>query len=84
MLRDLTGRGWANGFPGRHIFRIDEKIMLGTCNKDIGTDFFYFLFLHFYSSIYIHLLLILENEKSVLSKNLMENRGLKRIQFRST
>lgn len=35
-LRDLTSRGWANGFPGRHIFRIDEKIMLGTCNKDIG------------------------------------------------
>lgn len=35
MLRDLTGRGWANGFPGRHIFRIDERIMLGTCNKDI-------------------------------------------------
>ncbi|XP_076249642.1 sushi domain containing 2 mesh [Calliopsis andreniformis] len=38
-IRDLTGRGWANGFPGRHIFRIDEKIMLGTCNKDIaGTN----------------------------------------------
>lgn len=36
MLRDLAGRGWANGFPGRHIFRIDEKIMLGTCNKDIA------------------------------------------------
>lgn len=35
MLRDLSGRGWANGFPGRHIFRLDEKIMLGTCNKDI-------------------------------------------------
>ncbi|XP_043469976.1 protein mesh isoform X2 [Leptopilina heterotoma] len=35
-LRDLIGRGWANGFPGRHIFRIDEKIMLGTCNKDIA------------------------------------------------
>ncbi|XP_044012971.1 protein mesh isoform X2 [Aphidius gifuensis] len=35
-LRDLTGRGWANGFKGRHIFRIDEKIMLGTCNKDIA------------------------------------------------
>ncbi|XP_076619313.1 sushi domain containing 2 mesh isoform X1 [Colletes latitarsis] len=35
-LRDLTGRGWANNFPGRHIFRIDEKIMLGTCNKDIA------------------------------------------------
>ncbi|XP_008548218.1 protein mesh isoform X3 [Microplitis demolitor] len=34
-LRDLTSRGWANGFKGRHIFRIDEKIMLGTCNKDI-------------------------------------------------
>ncbi|XP_033217639.1 protein mesh isoform X2 [Belonocnema kinseyi] len=35
-LRDLVGRGWANGFPGRHIFRLDEKIMLGTCNKDIA------------------------------------------------
>ncbi|XP_055617268.1 protein mesh isoform X2 [Toxorhynchites rutilus septentrionalis] len=35
VLRDLTGRGWANNFPGRHIFRIDERIMLGTCNKDI-------------------------------------------------
>ncbi|XP_011501466.1 PREDICTED: protein mesh [Ceratosolen solmsi marchali] len=35
-LRDLSGRGWANGFPGRHIFRIDEKILLGTCNKDIA------------------------------------------------
>lgn len=35
-VRDLTGRGWANGFPGRHIFRVDEKIMLGNCNKDIG------------------------------------------------
>ncbi|KAG8035923.1 hypothetical protein G9C98_003049 [Cotesia typhae] len=35
-LRDLTSRGWANGFKGRHIFRIDEKIMLGTCNKDIA------------------------------------------------
>lgn len=37
VLRDLTSRGWANGFEGRHIFRIDERIMLGTCNKDIGT-----------------------------------------------
>ncbi|XP_066592875.1 protein mesh isoform X2 [Prorops nasuta] len=35
-IRDLTGRGWANGFPGRHIFRIDENIMLGTCNKDLN------------------------------------------------
>lgn len=36
VIRDLTGRGYANGFKGRHIFRIDEKIMMGTCNKDIG------------------------------------------------
>lgn len=43
VLRDLTGRGWANGFPGRHIFRIDEKIMLGTCNKDIGEYEFHIL-----------------------------------------
>ncbi|XP_073993823.1 sushi domain containing 2 mesh isoform X2 [Rhodnius prolixus] len=35
-IRDLTGRGWANGFPGRHIFRIDENIIPGTCNKDIA------------------------------------------------
>ncbi|XP_049791789.1 protein mesh isoform X2 [Schistocerca nitens] len=35
-VRDLPGRGWGNGFPGRHIFRIDEKIMPGTCNKDIA------------------------------------------------
>lgn len=42
VLRDLTGRGWANGFPGRHIFRIDERIMLGTCNKDIGKVLFSF------------------------------------------
>ncbi|XP_045514585.1 protein mesh isoform X3 [Pieris brassicae] len=35
VLRDLTGRGWANGFPGRHIFRIDENMLMGTCNKDI-------------------------------------------------
>ncbi|XP_077292474.1 protein mesh-like isoform X2 [Arctopsyche grandis] len=35
ILRDLSGRGWGNGFPGRHIFRIDEKILVGSCNKDI-------------------------------------------------
>ncbi|XP_076767109.1 sushi domain containing 2 mesh isoform X1 [Xylocopa sonorina] len=35
-IRDLTGRGWANGFPGRHIFRIDENILPGACNKDIA------------------------------------------------
>lgn len=36
VLRDLVGRGWTNGFPGRHIFRIDEKIMVGNCNKDLA------------------------------------------------
>ncbi|XP_014258634.1 protein mesh isoform X2 [Cimex lectularius] len=35
-IRDLTGRGWANGFPGRHMFRIDENILPGSCNKDIA------------------------------------------------
>ncbi|KAL1505442.1 hypothetical protein ABEB36_005011 [Hypothenemus hampei] len=35
VIRDLTGRGYANGFPGRHLFRIDENILVGTCNKDI-------------------------------------------------
>lgn len=36
VIRDLTSTGFANGFSGRHIFRIDENILLGTCNKDIG------------------------------------------------
>jgi len=36
VLRDLVGRGWTNGFPGRHIFRIDERIMVGNCNKDLA------------------------------------------------
>uniref|UniRef100_T1PHE4 AMOP domain protein n=1 Tax=Musca domestica TaxID=7370 RepID=T1PHE4_MUSDO len=35
VIRDLTGRGWGNGFPGRHIFRLDEEILIGSCNKDI-------------------------------------------------
>lgn len=36
VLRDLTATGYANGHTGRHIFRIDENILLGSCNKDIG------------------------------------------------
>lgn len=36
VIRDLTGRGYGNGFKGRHYFRIDENILLGSCNKDIG------------------------------------------------
>ncbi|RZF47026.1 hypothetical protein LSTR_LSTR013817 [Laodelphax striatellus] len=36
-IRDLTGRGyWGNNNTGRHIFRIDENILPGTCNKDIA------------------------------------------------
>ncbi|XP_392408.3 protein mesh isoform X2 [Apis mellifera] len=35
-IRDLTGRGWANNFPGRHMFRIDEIILPAVCNKDIA------------------------------------------------
>ncbi|XP_012265044.2 protein mesh isoform X2 [Athalia rosae] len=35
-VRDLPVRGWGNNFPGRHIFRIDERIMLGNCNKDLA------------------------------------------------
>ncbi|TRY73653.1 hypothetical protein TCAL_08799 [Tigriopus californicus] len=38
-IRDLPGTGGANGFPGRHIFRIDEKILPGVCIRDlIGTN----------------------------------------------
>ncbi|KAJ9599568.1 hypothetical protein L9F63_009966 [Diploptera punctata] len=35
VLRDLVKEGWTNGIPGRHIFRIDEKILVGSCNSDI-------------------------------------------------
>ena len=30
-MRDLPYTGMANGFPGRHVFRIDEKILPGVC-----------------------------------------------------
>ena len=35
-MRDLPGTGGANGFPGRHIFRIDEKIIPGVCIRDLS------------------------------------------------
>uniref|UniRef100_A0A0A1WDK4 Extracellular domains-containing protein CG31004 n=1 Tax=Zeugodacus cucurbitae TaxID=28588 RepID=A0A0A1WDK4_ZEUCU len=38
VIRDLTSRGWGNGFPGRHLFRIDEQILIGSCNKDIDAS----------------------------------------------
>jgi len=38
-VRDLPSTGWGNGIPGRHIFRIDEKILPGVCIRDlIGTN----------------------------------------------
>ncbi|CAG0885412.1 unnamed protein product [Darwinula stevensoni] len=33
-IRDLTSTGNANGKPGRHMFRVDEKIYPGSCNPD--------------------------------------------------
>ncbi|XP_008192790.2 protein mesh isoform X1 [Tribolium castaneum] len=35
VIRDLTGTGFGNEKKGRHYFRIDENIYLGSCNKDI-------------------------------------------------
>jgi len=34
-IRDLTSTGMANGFPGRHMFRIDEKILAGNCRHEL-------------------------------------------------
>ncbi|XP_031773932.1 protein mesh-like [Apis florea] len=31
-IRDLTRTGWVNGFPGRHMFKIDEKIIPAVCS----------------------------------------------------
>ncbi|XP_071512852.1 protein mesh [Panulirus ornatus] len=33
-IRDLAQAGNANGMPGRHIFRIDEKILAGCCRRE--------------------------------------------------
>ena len=38
-MRDLPGTGGANLFPGRHIFRIDEKIIPGVCIRDLSESF---------------------------------------------
>jgi len=35
QIRDLPSTGMANGFPGRHVFRIDEKILPGVCIRDL-------------------------------------------------
>ncbi|CAL4067748.1 unnamed protein product, partial [Meganyctiphanes norvegica] len=33
-IRDLAVAGNANGMPGRHIFRVDEKVMAGCCRRE--------------------------------------------------
>ena len=38
LVRDLPGTGFSNGFPGRHIFRVDEKILPGNCIRDLGIE----------------------------------------------
>ena len=35
-FRDLTSTGYANDVPGRHIFRIDEKVLPGVCIRDLS------------------------------------------------
>ena len=37
-VRDLPYTGMANGFPGRHIFRIDEKILPGVCIRQVSSQ----------------------------------------------
>ena len=36
LVRDLPWTGWTNGFLGRHIFRVDEKIIPGVCIRDLS------------------------------------------------
>ena len=33
-IRDLTYKGYANQIPGRHVFRIDERVISGNCFDD--------------------------------------------------
>ena len=35
QVRDLPYTGGANGFKGRHIFRIDEQVLPGVCIRDL-------------------------------------------------
>ena len=35
-VRDLPSTGGGNGHQGRHIFRIDEKILAGSCFPDLS------------------------------------------------
>jgi len=34
-IMDILSSGKVNNFPGRHIFRIDEKIMPGQCTAEL-------------------------------------------------
>lgn len=33
-IRDLAYKGWANQIPGRHVFRLDERVISGNCFDD--------------------------------------------------
>ena len=33
-IRDLSYKGYANQIPGRHVFRLDERVMSGNCFDD--------------------------------------------------
>ena len=42
-FRDLSSTGYANGVPGRHIFRMDEKVLPGVCIRDLSKSIVYTL-----------------------------------------
>ena len=44
-IRDLAYKGYANQIPGRHIFRIDERVMSANCFDDESTSLFLLLLL---------------------------------------
>ena len=54
QIRDLPSTGGANGFPGRHIFRIDEKILPGVCIRDLREWLLHLSSLDCLQSIRIH------------------------------
>jgi hypothetical protein len=45
-IRDLTYKGYANQIPGRHVFRIDERVISGNCFDDESAFFNYNLLLN--------------------------------------
>lgn len=65
-IRDLTYKGYANQIPGRHVFRIDERVISGNCFDDESAFLNYNLLLNWFVFILIHFFFQLFTRHSLL------------------